>query len=263
MKVFNNLFIYCNCTNGNGGAIYINCQEQGELFLEKNCGFECKTFSSGGGQFGSITISNKNNFVQLISIVKPSNEDCGTQTFSLSNGNCSFFNSNISNNITPSYSAILFSTFTSMNMKYCSITNNTVVSHICINLYSGSIIGRIFNSNIIKNNSPGYGIICYYGNFEIYDSIIKDNLNSFAYRSAMGSVTLINSWISHLTMGDSSISGTNLGLTNLFPFLHFQTFKCFALNPFKANIGFSFINLKKNSWKFLRGYIFQFFLNLY
>ena len=162
LLIENCIFFECGA-NDFGGAISFLCSNNGGCVLNKVCGFQCyilNTNNMQGGQFSFInTNNNKINEVHFTSITKCYNSTIGSKNnvILLKSGEQIIKNLNSSSNSLMRYSGFSIHQSVSSNISFCTIINNKVSNEIVLWFYQG--IHNVYYLNIIKNNSPSWGIV--------------------------------------------------------------------------------------------------------
>ena len=249
----NCLFSNLNPNSLNGGAILFNSNE-GEIVLNKNCGYDCKT--TGSNSYGFFMASNsKNNGKNEIYFTTTSN--CIVEnplheqasTFIIGSGNIIQRNNNISKSKTRSYTSFLIYSCINSDLKYLNIINTITTVSSLLEVQSMDFNSNYFNI-VNHSQSSSYYIFThhYSGISKLFNFIILDCTTSINHQLFYGSHELINCFIN---IGQfNGISFTNILTinTNTFKIEHFSTIFC--LNNFKNEFSKKKINLLiKNYFK--------------
>jgi hypothetical protein len=190
-------FFSCSTSSSNGGAIYFY-NSGGQCVLDKICGFDC--YSSSSGQFVYIVVNNaasSKNYINYSSISRCVNENSGSHHMMyLYRGKICCPSVNSSMNKCQYYSAISCYPFADCSLSYYSFTDNIANAYGCVWLNGGGANYEIKSCNILRNTQitlNSYGIIYTSGNLKIDDSCILENNATYIFNQASSyTITLSN-----------------------------------------------------------------------
>jgi hypothetical protein len=209
-------FISCSISSGYGGGIYFNSQTNGECVLNRVCGFDCSSTSSG--PFAYIYIKDDATFKNHVydssfthTLIKSGSP---LYTLCLSKGNVLCSSVNITNNECYHYTAFHSDpTMSSVSdiccISYSSIVNNTTNGgYGCMVLYVSATSQRIDTCNMLNNKQTVYShfqiTIWTSSNLLIKDTcFLGNNPGKKVFYVPAGKVT-----ISNCTIDDDIISKT-------------------------------------------------------
>jgi len=229
-QISDSVFVKCSA-NSHGGAIF--CVST-ELVLQMICAELCNS-GSQNGQF--IYLESLNNENRFSTCFKCSNSYSGVGAFFISRSESDLSNLNFSNNQAYDAAAIKF-TNSNQTTKLCTFYNNLVSHWDC--LWLSATKGNVYNSNIIKNNSPVGDAVVYnggFGNNSFSNCVFTENSNILIYVYS-GSVYLQSCFIQHSSTILKYLSGTihtnNVQYTKVpaLTLMHLKTANCDALVPF-------------------------------
>jgi len=211
--VCNSFFFYCSVSNGEGGAVYINCE--GELGIKNCCGSNCFTHEGGWDQFGLVYSSNKGACaVDGLSIImcSPSAMKRWASIY-LGSFDLSIQRLNSSNNILGSgHPGALFSNsnetramFINMANNFCEIDGQVIF---CISYCN---ITSITHMNFVGNNQStnSFGLITNW-----YGLYICFNECSFAKNAQNGKGVLFHSIVGKIKIQGSCIDSQSYSSAN-------------------------------------------------
>jgi len=237
------VFYYCWATGSSivGGAVAIQNTNNCPVVTAKVCAAYCRTDTGDGdgttlrGQFCYIetgkTDINNAFFLSVTKCAYITNN--GRDPIRLQQGVQIIKNCNSSLNTVAFYSGALFSTQSSANSSYCTISNN-IGKSMCFGIWNSALSYHVFN-NIICNNSPnGYGIIhsvsCN-SFFEMCVFSLNQNKLFCCYSGSMLVKYCFIDTISYTYTSPSMVS--NSGKTSSFLLKHFNSHACPADHPYQ------------------------------
>jgi hypothetical protein len=238
-------FISCRISSGYGGAIYFDSRTYGECVLNRVCGFNCSSTSSGYTQGAYSNIFVKDNIANKNHVNDSSITHCMPEctnshvTLIIHYGKVLSPSVNLTNNVCYCYSAVYYCGVTGTDtcyVSYNSIVNNTANSYNCIWFHNSGSSNCMDSCNILNNKQDlsTYGIILTYGDLIIKDSCILGNdekNNVFFECTSSKKITISNCTIDGNIFASGRYSGSvTIIKTNEKPFInalsHIVTQRC-------------------------------------
>jgi len=245
-NISNCFFIRTSQLSGNGGVININggsyhldivfsifygcsCQSEGgaicfnSLFCKMKaiCASRC---IASAEHFAYIS-SSTNISLNLLSITACCYVTNGNYPLFIYLSHQSYENSNSSMNHASQTSGICIHSPLSFLSIYCTVSNNNAYNGICINTNANT--GIMKYANIVHNNSPlKYGVFYNSGSFALQNCIINQNRNTLFYMNS-GSITVTNSFVSHLGVTMTQNNNTNT-IIPTYILQYYKTANCHA-----------------------------------
>ena len=228
ISIYNSNFYQCYA-NGNGGAIYFNCNSLSYFDFKQICSSICLITSSKTGFFINLISTNLDNLLFNYSTINkcaPNSTYLNIEqsmVFIIGNMNLNYCNS--SNNYAKRESTMAFIISNGI-FNFNNFFNNSAAF---ISISFNGILNYLNNSNIIQCNSPNnYGIL-HSGSGNPSDNTINNcifynNQNTLFYRLG-GTLRVYNCYINHSynIYGGSIITSNNyLILTSSYLILTFQ-----------------------------------------
>jgi len=214
-----------------GGALFTYGLSKSEIKM--CCGSCC---SSGYDHFGYIAvISTNDHIIYGLSLTKCSSGSQGEDAINIACGYEQITQTNMSNNFANYVAGPLIQNPQGMKMSYCTYSNNRPSQSVCFRSQQGSGSIHVLNSNFVSNTSPlasGIFETKHSSVFSLDSCIFYGNSNTLFY-AATGSITISNSYISHLgTTQYGTVYNNNNAATveETYLIMHFGTFYCPANN---------------------------------
>jgi len=245
MSICNSMFHNCSSNSYHGGAIYFYSMNASLRFI---CANRCYASEK---HFADLVTSIKDS-VEFLSMSLCADSKIGNMAIRFKSGTLSIKNHNSSMNIGAYVSGILIENSV-FNCEYCTYANNQVSGHICIYIIRNT--GNMSFTNIVHNNSPGYGVIYTYdGLFKLLYSIIDMNQNTLFHND--GPMEVSHCFIHHsgtLSVKTFVTLNTTYEQKNTFQLNYFKSFHCYADNQalYKTDsmIPTYFLNSRKVFWR--------------
>jgi len=173
LEISNSGFYKCRSLM-NGGAIYFN---SANLVVQRVCASYC--FAQVSGHFIVSYSSSNNHFLELTINHCHNTLSDTDRSISLFSGYFRLENTNSSMNKAKYHSGFYLNSPSTFSFKHSSFANNTVTTHICIELQKGT--GSITSINVVHNNSPQYGVFYTTGIFDLNYCVFHSNQDILFY----------------------------------------------------------------------------------